>query len=198
MESIYRMSVGLIYFFQMAALTIFYRKTGDNGILYEPGRETRLLMTIRSAWVFAVIASICLYVVFPLSLKWGELHLGDTVRVSGIIVGIASDALILWILASLGRNISAGLKVRDSHRLVTDGPYRYVRHPLYSAGIPLFLAISLISSNWIPGFVGIGFQLFIMIVRTPSEEKMMIEHFGDEYRSYIRKTGAFFPRIRTF
>jgi len=195
MELYCRMSVGIIYFFQMAALTSFYRKTDDKKILYNAASETPLSLVIRSTWVFAVIASISLYVGFPALLGWGELHLNNTVRVIGIILGIASDLLILWILASLGRNISAALKVRDNQRLVTEGPYRYVRHPLYTAGIPLFFSIALISSNWFLGLIGIGFQLFVMLVRTPLEEKMLLDHFGEEYRSYMKNTGAHFPKI---
>lgn len=195
MESLCRMSVGIIYFFQMAALIYFYKKTNDKKILYDPARETKLFFIVRVIWVYAIIGSICLYILFPDLLTWGELNLNNAMRVVGIIVGIVSDLLILWILASLGKNISAALKIRDNHRLVTEGPYRYVRHPLYSAGIPLFFSISLISSNWFLGLIGIGFQLFIMLVRTPLEEKMLIDHFGDEYRSYMKKTGAHFPRI---
>lgn len=195
MELFCRISVGIIYFFQMAALIYSYKQTNDKKILYDPARETRLLFMVRVIWVYAVIASICLYILSPSSLKWGELQLDNSVRIVGIIAGIASDLLVVWILVSLGKNISAALKIRDGQRLVTEGPYRYVRHPLYSAGIPLFISISLMSSNWFLGLIGVGFQLFVMFVRTPMEEKMLIEHFGDEYLSYMKNTGAHFPKI---
>lgn len=196
MEPYCRMAVGIIYFFQMAALTICYKKTNDKKILHDSDRETAFFVAIRSIWAFAVIASILLYVLFPVALKWGELDLNNTVRVIGMIIGIASDLLILWILVSLGKNISAALKVRDNQQLVTSGPYRYVRHPLYSAGLLLFFSIFLISANWLLGLIGIGFQLFLMLVRTPLEEQMLIEHFGEEYRRYMQQTGAHMPRFR--
>ena len=195
MESYYRMAAGIIYFFQMAALSRAYRSTGDRKALYDPARESRAVMVVRVVWAAAVVVAIGLYVAFPAALSWSTFHVGEPVRVFGIVAGIATDLLILWILRSLGKNISAALKVRDTQRLVTHGPYRYVRHPLYSAGIPLFLALSLISANWFLGIIGIGFQLFLMVVRTPVEERMLIEHFGDEYRRYMRVTGAHFPRI---
>ncbi len=195
MKIFFRITVGIIYFFQMSILIYFYRATNDKKIFHDTAREPLLFMTIRFIWVIAVIASISLYMVFPASLKWGELNLDNTVRVFGITLGIAADLLILWVLVSLGKNISAALKVRDNQRLVTGGPYRYVRHPLYTAGLPLFFSISLISSNWFLGLIGIGFQLFLMLVRTPLEEEMLIEHFGDEYQRYIDRTGAYFPKI---
>lgn len=102
MEPYYRMSVGIIYFFQMAALTYSYRKTNDEKILCNPARETFMLLTVRVVWVIAVIASILLYVILPDYLRWAELDLSNAVRFIGIIIGIASDLLILWILVSLG------------------------------------------------------------------------------------------------
>jgi protein-S-isoprenylcysteine O-methyltransferase Ste14 len=45
------------------------------------------------------------------------------------------------------------------------------------------------------GFIGIGFQIFIMYARTPLEEKILIQHFGNDYESYIKTTGAFFPKF---
>lgn len=196
MELEFRILVGIIYFFQMALLIRFYKKTNDKSILHDSAIETSLIVLIRSIWAIAVIGSISLYIIFPSALKWGDLNLNSTVRVVGVIIGFASDLLIFWILVSLGKNISAALKVRDDQHLVTDGPYRYIRHPLYAAGLPLFISISLVSSNWFLGLIGIGFQLFIMYVRTPLEEKMLIEHFGEAYRSYMRKTGAYFPKVR--
>ena len=196
MDLNYRISVAVIYFLQMALLLYFYKATKDKTILHSSDVEPILLVVIRSSWVILVISSILLYIIYPAALKWGELNLSHTVRVIGIIVGIISDFLILWVLVSLGKNISAALKVRINQQLVTIGPYRYVRHPLYSVGIILFLSVTLVSSNWILGIVGICFQLFIMFTRTPLEEKMLMEHFGEEYRRYIEKTGAFFPRFR--
>ena len=196
MEIYFQASVGIIYFFQMFALLYWYRRTNDKKVLYDSARESILLVTIRSAWVISVIASILLYIIFPDAIEWGEFKIKNSIRLFGLISGIGSDVLILWILASLGKNISAALKVRTSQELITHGPYRYVRHPLYSAGILLFLSLALISSNWFIGLIGISFQLFIILVRTPQEEEMLIEHFGDEYLNYIKRTGAHFPKIK--
>lgn len=196
MEPYYRMTAGIIYFFQMAALSRAYRKTGDQKILCDSASEPAAILVVRVVWVVAVIASIFLYVAFPSALRWGTLPLGAPARIFGIVAGIATDLLILWILRSLGKSISAALKIRDGQRLVTEGPYRYVRHPLYGAGILLFFSLALISANWFLGLVGIGFQLFVMLVRTPLEERMLIDHFGEEYQCYMKHTGAYFPRGR--
>ncbi len=196
MEIQFRISVAVIYFFQFALLLFFYKRTNDKTILYGSEAEPTPLIVVRSTWVILIISSILLYIISPEYLKYGELNLSRSVRIFGILIGMVSDSLIFVILVSLGKNISAALKVRVDQYLVTTGPYRYVRHPLYSVGILLFFSIALVSSNWFLGLLGICFQLFIMYTRTPLEEKMLIEHFGEEYRRYIKKTGAFFPRFR--
>lgn len=164
-------------------------------MLHDTCKETPLLVACRSIWAAAVIVTIALYLISPVFLAWSNLHWGNTARTIGVLLGIGADLFIVWVLISLGKNISAALKVRDNQHLVTTGPYRYVRHPLYSAGIVLFSSITLVSANWILGLLGIGFQLFIMYLRTPLEEKMLIVHFGDEYQQYMKRSGAFFPKL---
>ena len=198
MELFFRVAVAAIYFCQMAALIYSYRKTNDRNILHDPGREATWFFLARVFWVYVIIGAISLYVLFPHTLHWGSLALPPVLRLGGIAIGIASDALIAWILLSLGKNISATLKTRDTSSLVTTGPYRYVRHPLYSAGIPLFFSLALIASNWFLGLLGIGFQLFIMWARTPVEDNMLLERFGEEYRQYMQQVGAHFPRMAIF
>lgn len=195
MEFKYRVSTAVIYFLQMVFLLYFYKKTKDNEVLFGSVIEAAHFVAIRSIWVIWIIVSIVLYIIFPPLLKWGKLNLNSTFRDIGIISGICSDALILWVLISLGKNISAALKVRANQQLVTTGPYRYVRHPLYSFGILLFISIALVSDSWYLGIIGIGFQIFLIYARIPLEEKMLIEHFGNEYELYIEKTGSFFPKI---
>lgn len=195
LEPVFRMAVGIIYFSQMAALTYFYRRTNDRNVLSDATKEPAPLMIIRSAWAFAVVACVFLYILFPAILSWGNVALSPAFRGIGIGMGVGADLFIFWILRSLGTNISAALKVRHDQALVSNGPYKYVRHPLYSAGVLLFISIALTASNWFLGLIGVAFQTFIMAVRTPMEEAMLLEHFGDRYRSYMKRTGAFLPRI---
>ncbi len=196
MEIFFRIALGIIYFSQVFLLLFYYRKTNDKKVLHDTVNETPIFVTIRTSWVVLVIFSILLYIFAPSSMEWSNVNLNATLRLFGVISGIFSNLLIFWVVNTLGKNISAALKVRDNQRLVTNGPYYYVRHPLYVAGIPLFLSIFLISSNWFLGFVGVSFQLFIILVRTPLEEKLLLKHFGDEYQCYMNNTGAYFPKFK--
>lgn len=95
----------------------------------------------------------------------------------------------------LGRNWSDSLEVRDQHVLVTEGLYRWVRHPMYSAFFLWAVAQALLLPNWIAGFSGlIGFGT-LFLFRVGREEQMMLEIFGAEYRAYMDRTARIIPWI---
>jgi protein-S-isoprenylcysteine O-methyltransferase Ste14 len=96
---------------------------------------------------------------------------------------------------ALGRSWSVTLEVREAHKLVTEGIYRYVRHPMYTAFWLWAVAQALLLPNWIAGFSGIvGFgTLFAFRIRR--EEAMMLAAFGEEYRAYQARTKRIIPGV---
>jgi protein-S-isoprenylcysteine O-methyltransferase Ste14 len=84
--------------------------------------------------------------------------------------------------------------IRTGQRIVTDGPYRWVRHPLYSVGTVFWIALSLVLSNGAILFMSL--VIFVLIVRrTRIEEEKLMEAFGERYRVYKTYTGRFIPRL---
>ncbi len=104
-------------------------------------------------------------------------------------------SLLCWSHAILGRNWSATLQMREGHRLVTAGPYRYVRHPVYAAHWLWALAQPLLLHNWIAGLSALAAVAPMYLLRVRREELMMLEHFGEKYRSYMARTGRLIPRL---
>jgi len=96
---------------------------------------------------------------------------------------------------SLGENFSATLHVREQHTLVMEGPYCWVRHPLYSTMYVLLVAFILLSANWFIGLASTGGLTLVVASRVKREEMVMIEKFGDRYREYMSHTGRFLPRL---
>jgi protein-S-isoprenylcysteine O-methyltransferase Ste14 len=191
---LFQVATGAIYFVQFFVLIYFYRKRSRNADRTNV-TEPVVFTFMRSFWALAVVAGILVYTVHPPLFHWSFLHLPLWARISGIVLGIISNGLLIWTVYSLGENLSASLSIREGHSLVVTGPYRFVRHPLYSCGILLFTALMLVSDSWIIGAAGIGFQLYIMIFRIDTEEAMMIKAFGDEYRRYMARTGRFMPKL---
>jgi protein-S-isoprenylcysteine O-methyltransferase Ste14 len=114
-------------------------------------------------------------------------------------IGAAVFAAALWLFYrthnDLGRNWSVTLEVRNEHRLVTEGVYSRVRHPMYSAFWLWALAQAFLLPNWIAGpagVVGFGTLFFLRLER---EERLMLETFGDDYRRYMARTARIIPGI---
>jgi protein-S-isoprenylcysteine O-methyltransferase Ste14 len=113
-------------------------------------------------------------------------------RWAGFGMGIISLGLFAWTHAILGRFWSAYLQLRPGHRLIVDGPYARIRHPMYSAIVAWMISLGLVAANWTP-FVFAALGALNFMLRIQGEEKMMLQQFGDEYREYMRRTGRFLP-----
>jgi protein-S-isoprenylcysteine O-methyltransferase Ste14 len=96
---------------------------------------------------------------------------------------------------ALGRNWSISLELREGHALISEGIYRYARHPMYAAFWLWAMAQALLLPNWFAGFAGlIGFGT-LFFGRVAREEQMMLEKFGDDYRAYMGRTYRVLPGV---
>jgi len=135
-----------------------------------------------------------LYIFSPW-LDFANYHLPAWTGWVGTVV-FAAAILLLWRShADLGRNWSATLKIRPEHSLVTNGVYRHIRHPMYAAHLLWAIAQGLLLSNWLAGWALLVTFVPLYLVRAPKEEQMMLEHFGEEYRGYMSRTGGLVPRF---
>jgi protein-S-isoprenylcysteine O-methyltransferase Ste14 len=114
-------------------------------------------------------------------------------------VGAVLFGAATWLLwrshADLGRNWTPTLGIRDEHTLITEGVFRYIRHPMYAAHILWAIAQVLMLHNWIAGYSFLVVIIPHYLLRMNSEEQMMIDQFGEEYRDYMRSTGRIIPRL---
>jgi protein-S-isoprenylcysteine O-methyltransferase Ste14 len=95
----------------------------------------------------------------------------------------------------LGRFWSVTLEIRQTHRLVTTGVYRHVRHPMYAAFFLWAVAQALLLPNWIAGPAGlVGFGVLFGL-RVGREELMLETTFGDAYRAYAARTWRVLPGV---
>lgn len=100
---------------------------------------------------------------------------------------LACVPLLLWRAhADLGRG----------EAFAPRGVYRYVRHPAYTGLWLLGIAQALLLPNWVAGLAGLAGLMPLYLNRVPREEEILLARFGDEYRAYMHRTGAVFPRLR--
>jgi protein-S-isoprenylcysteine O-methyltransferase Ste14 len=114
----------------------------------------------------------------------------------GALVFLAALYLFRRTHSALGRNWSVTLVVREIHSNITEGIYKYVRHPMYSAFWLWAIAQAFLLPNWIAGFAGIAGFGTLYLLRVRHEEQMMLETFGDIYAEYARRTGRVIPRLK--
>ncbi len=116
-----------------------------------------------------------------------------------VALGTVIFALALWVFRrshkELGRNWSITLEIREQHRLVSSGPYAFVRHPMYTSFLLMGLGQAFLLANWVAGLAGlIGFAV-LFFLRVSKEERMMLENFGPQYRTYMERTKRIIPYI---
>jgi protein-S-isoprenylcysteine O-methyltransferase Ste14 len=105
--------------------------------------------------------------------------------------------LVFWRShADLGLNWSPTLEIRTEHKLITNGIFGYIRHPMYASQWIWVIAQPLLIQNWLAGFLDLFVFIAFYFLRVRAEEKMMLDTFGDEYREYMNKTGAVFPKLK--
>lgn len=136
-----------------------------------------------------------LYVVNPAWIRWSALPLPDWIRWFGVGLAGAGFVLLQWSQQSLGASWSSSPRMLKSQRLIRSGPYRWIRHPIYSAFLLILGSPLLISANWFIGGIWITLVILDVSARIRSEESLLLEHFGDEYRAYMQTTGQLLPRF---
>jgi protein-S-isoprenylcysteine O-methyltransferase Ste14 len=171
----------------------FRRRADQQGGQLRSQAGGKLLVGLRLFGLLAILPLLG-YLFVPDWVAWARVSLPDWLRWLGALVAVAMLPMIYWVLVSIGNNISPVQVTRENHKLVTDGPYRYVRHPLYSVGLAFILALSVMTGLWWLA-VGVVLAFVVLWLRTAKEEAWLIETFGDTYRDYMRRTGRFLPKL---
>jgi protein-S-isoprenylcysteine O-methyltransferase Ste14 len=97
--------------------------------------------------------------------------------------------------ADLGKYWSPGLEIKEDHQLITNGVFKWVRHPMYAAFVVIAVAQIFMLQNWIIGPAFLLSAIPFYLQRVKREEKMLIKKFGSEYQEYMNRTGEIFPRM---
>lgn len=100
-----------------------------------------------------------------------------------------------WVLVTMGRFLMPGIAVYRDHRLVTTGPYRFLRHPLYSAVIALWLGAALGTMNWLLMVLWPIFLSTVILMPMRQEEELVRQKFGAEYAAYAERTARLVPGV---
>ena len=158
-------------------------------------QEGTLLSFLMIFWFLAAQVLPILYLMTNWFARF-DFRLPDVFYYAGLVIFGAA----LWLLRrahnDLARSWSAVVQIKRDQQLVTEGIYRCIRHPIYSAHLLWGLAQVLLIHNWLCGFAGFALIVLIMVLRIPREEKLLLSQYGEAYRSYMQSTGALIPHCR--
>ena len=119
---------------------------------------------------------------------WWILCLADSLLVCGL-------ALRLWAILHLGKYFTVDVGIQPGHRVIQDGPYRFVRHPSYSGALIALAGIGCLTFNWLGLALILICTSLAYALRIPVEEKAMLAQFGSEYEKYAARTKRLIPGI---
>jgi protein-S-isoprenylcysteine O-methyltransferase Ste14 len=120
---------------------------------------------------------------------------GDWILYLGLVLYIAGIALRIAVINYLGKYFTLDLTIKQDHKLITDGYYKVIRHPVYTAVLMTFLGFGLFLNNWISLAFAFLPVFVALIIRMKTEEAALVENFGDEYRNYQKRTKRLIPFI---
>jgi len=158
-------------------------------------REEGIVSKIAGLLGMAGFLSMLAYVINPNWLAWADVSFPLWLRWTGVGVALLGFALLQWAQVTLGKSWSDTPRMMKEQTLITSGPYRSIRHPIYTAFILILGSTLFISANWLIGLCWAGMTVLEIVSRISFEESLMVEYFGDQYRDYMKKTGRLIPRL---
>jgi len=152
-----------------------------------------------SSWGRSFIIRIFLVIIilqFLQATSYGQLfdiQFSYGLQVVGVLILAAGAAFAIWARRHLGRDWSGTPSIKEGHELVTSGPYRFVRHPIYTGLILAFIGSALVNGfTWVIIFV---IFTIVLLFRIPKEEGYMMQLFPDRYPEYKKRTKALIPFV---
>ena len=192
-ESLFQ-SIAILTFLTGISLSIYFRRQAETKEKISSKGEGPLVGVLLRLFGLPLFIGTMLYLIHPPWMAWSTLSLPIGLRWLGVGLGLGTLPLLWWTFKSLGTNITRTVALRSQHRLVTHGPYGWVRHPLYSSACVSWCGFSLLSQSWFIALTSV-LTVAVLVVRTRTEEENLIERFGDEYRDYMNRTGRFLPGL---
>lgn len=147
-------------------------------------------------WVLLVVACFLLFngrqLPYPLNMRILP-HVAPTAWAAAVLCVIGL-AFALWARVTLGRNWSGMVTLKEGHELVERGPYRFVRHPIYTGILTMSFATALAQGH-LSGLVGTLLMFASFWIKLRDEEELMLQQFPERYADYRRRAKCIIPFV---
>jgi protein-S-isoprenylcysteine O-methyltransferase Ste14 len=183
------------YFFLVLFFLIekFFRKGDDAKTLKKT--EYDKASTKLSSITFIVSCLILIYTPVLNYFQIGTIHFYIGFNILGLLIMLSGIIIRIIAVATLGKFYMRTLRKTENHELMTDGIYKYIRHPGYFGTILVFLGLGIAMGNAVSFVVTTMLMLINYTYRINVEEKMLNDLFGEKYKQYSKKTKRLIPFI---
>lgn len=193
-ETFFRVATALAFVSAFALSTYFRSRAQLKGGKLRRASGQRPIVLLRIVGL-AILLPVIAYIVNPNWVNWARFEPPTWLRLVAVAIGAVNTVLVYWMYRSLDTNVSPVEEARENATLVTSGPYRWIRHPLYTFGMISLVALTFMSALWWIGVLAVPLVIFFVRWRIPREEANLVEVFGDAYRDYMKRTGRFLPKL---
>ena len=118
----------------------------------------------------------------------------DVVAWMGVVLTLAGVAIAIWARWHLGANWSGVVTLKEGHELIRSGPYRTMRHPIYT-GILLAMLGTALTLGEVRGLLAVAIAWLSFYTKARREESLLTQEFGDRFAEHTKHTGMFLPRF---
>ncbi len=193
-ELFFRVSIAVI-FIGAGSISGHFRKIARQSEPISRQNEATSTKVGRLLIALSLYLSFLAFIVNPSWMEWSSFDVQMWVRHLAVGAGLSALPLVYWVMISIGKNISETVLTKENHELVTHGPYRWVRHPLYSVSILMLMSVSLVAGNWFMMLMTTIAALGIVYLILPKEEAELVSKFGADYRAFQERTGRLLPLV---
>lgn len=185
----------VLIFVVMFAISGYYRRKARQAGVIRRAQEGWPMVVSRILFAAPFYLSALAYMLSPSWMAWSMMPLPNWLRGLAALVGLGMLPAVYALFRAIGANISETYLTKTDHVLVTHGPYRWVRHPLYSTATVIFVALSIVAANWFMLVMALLQTAMLALVVIPREEAQLTQKFGAAYRTYQQRTGQLVPRL---
>jgi protein-S-isoprenylcysteine O-methyltransferase Ste14 len=187
--------------FTLIALSLIFAAVGGYYRVQSQRSGERLDRT-REGWAILIgirllgllmFGSTAVWLRKPAWFAWASCPIPVWVRWIGVAGFACAVAWLIWMFRTLGRNLTDTVVVRRDAYFVDRGPYRFVRNPMYTGILMVGMTLGVALGTWLLP-IAASLMFTLLALRTRTEERYLIERFGDRYRHYMERVGRFLPK----
>jgi protein-S-isoprenylcysteine O-methyltransferase Ste14 len=160
------------------------------------GERSKMVSRQNAVPILTRLVWLAIFIISPFSDRRNIATLGEieTFRYIGLLLFVLGLVWVGWAFLVLGKQHSPAVTIQMGHQLVTNGPYRWLRHPMYLGLVVFPMGVGLVFRSWIGSLLPL-LLIGIFIWRIGDEEQLMHREFGKQWEVYCQHTWRFIPFI---